>query len=154
MSVVAVDPAGNVSAPTAVTVLDRKLVLSNALSGPGSVQTVSGTGWMPGETVTVTLCSACQVVGTPTVDGNGRFSVTFTVPAGTPVGVHTVTGSGSVSSKGLGDVSVSFTVVVAAPAGGSVGGAASGLGGVVALLLVAGSAGVLVVRRRRDEVTL
>jgi hypothetical protein len=56
------------------------------------------TGFKPGEVVTVTLHSTPQTIGTFTADQNGTVTVSFTVPAGTPTGDHTLVYEGSMGT--------------------------------------------------------
>jgi hypothetical protein len=68
------------------------------------------TGFKPGEVVTVTLHSTPQTMGTFTADQNGTVTVSFTVPAGTPTGNHTLVYEGSMGTY----FQESFTVTTAA----------------------------------------
>lgn len=60
----------------------------------GKTMTVTGSGYMPGSTVTVLIYSAPQVLTTTVADSAGNFSVTVTVPAGLAPGAHTLVASG------------------------------------------------------------
>ncbi|MEJ7764970.1 MAG: Ig-like domain-containing protein [Acidimicrobiales bacterium] len=60
---------------------------------PGDEITVSGSGFMPGSTVTVTLSDG-TVLGTAVVDENGNFTGVFRIPAGTEAGVFEVFATG------------------------------------------------------------
>ncbi|MGY1735477.1 hypothetical protein [Geodermatophilus sp. SYSU D00684] len=62
---------------------------------PGRTVVKILTGFEPGEVVTVTLHSTPQTVGRFTADASGTVRVEFTVPAGTPVGDHTLVYEGS-----------------------------------------------------------
>ncbi|MGY1681473.1 hypothetical protein [Geodermatophilus sp. SYSU D01176] len=68
------------------------------------------TGFKPGEVVTVTLHSTPQTVGTFTADGTGTVTASFTVPAGTPTGDHTLVYEGNMGTY----FQESFTVTAAA----------------------------------------
>jgi hypothetical protein len=70
--------------------------------------TVSGVGFMPGNTLTVTYDNVTET--TTTVDSDGTFSVTFPAPASVK-GAHTVTASDNVSS-----IPLTFVMESTAPA--------------------------------------
>jgi len=74
----------------------------------GATQTVRGTGFIPGERVTISLCtpSCSQVASVMRVNSTGTFSSSFPIPRSTPAGTQTVTLTGTQS----GSVSVSFEV--------------------------------------------
>lgn len=79
----------------------------------GGSQTVLGKGFSPGESVAIVLRSDPTPVGTVVADADGGVRHTFTVPANTAPGLHTVTLTGALS----GAVSAEFSVV--APAAGA-----------------------------------
>ena len=60
----------------------------------GKTMVVSGTGYLPGSTVTVLIYSSPQVLTTVVADASGNFTVTVTVPAGLTAGQHTLVASG------------------------------------------------------------
>ena len=66
----------------------------------GSV-TVSGTGYAPGTAVDVWLFSDPALLGSPLTDANGAFSGSFELPAGTPLGQHTLVLEGNEQSGEL-----------------------------------------------------
>ena len=68
------------------------------------------TGFKPGEVVTVTLHSTPQTMGTFTADRNGTVTISFTVPAGTPTGDHSLVYEGSMGTY----FQESFSVTAAA----------------------------------------
>ncbi|MFJ6653452.1 NPCBM/NEW2 domain-containing protein [Microbacterium sp. NPDC091313] len=124
------------------------LSVSSATVRAGQTQTVTGTGFAAGASYSATLYSDPVALGAVTADAAGRFVLTFTVPAGTDAGTHSV-----VVSSSAGEVArVSFAVTAAAGSGGL---AATGMDGsiwlpvsAVALALVLLGA-LAVVRRRR-----
>ncbi|MCL2317206.1 MAG: hypothetical protein FWC46_09015, partial [Actinomycetia bacterium] len=68
---------------------------ATAAAGAGTVAqgaqaSVTGTGFLPGEDVTATMYSDPYTIGTQPADSNGEVTFTWTVPAGTPAGAHTV----------------------------------------------------------------
>ncbi|GAA4604952.1 hypothetical protein BJY16_005198 [Actinoplanes octamycinicus] len=66
---------------------------------PGGTVTIKGKGYAPFSTVTVTLYSDPLELGTATADAAGEISLTVTIPAGVPVGTHSIVASG-VDSNG------------------------------------------------------
>jgi hypothetical protein len=60
----------------------------------GQEQSVTGSGFVPGERVAVEMASDPVDLGTVTADAAGTIALTFTVPAATPPGTHTVTATG------------------------------------------------------------
>lgn len=66
-------------------------VSASTVSAGGST-TVSGTGWQPNSTVSCTLSPGSVSLGSATVDGNGAFSKTVTIPTGTSAGEYTIVG--------------------------------------------------------------
>lgn len=75
---------------------ERMIAASDTTPCPGGTTTITGTGFEPGSTVTLTLDDTTEL-GTPTVDENGEFAVEVTVPETTATGQHTV------KATGLGD---------------------------------------------------
>jgi hypothetical protein len=71
-----------------------KINLSQTTGNVGSKVTVSGSGFTPNATVTVTYASEPVVVATTTAAATGEFSASFTVPK-SKYGQHTVTASDS-----------------------------------------------------------
>lgn len=80
----------------------------------GSTQTVVGTGFLPGDrvTVTITLADGSTIVLTAVADANGSFTLTFTVPD--DLGLATLVAVGERS----GTASTTMTVVSGGIAGG------------------------------------
>jgi len=64
--------------------------LSQTTGNIGSQITISGTGFIPNATVTITYTSEPVVLATTTTDSSGAFSVTVTIPPSTG-GQHTIT---------------------------------------------------------------
>lgn len=130
----------------------------------GGAVTVAGEGCAPGAEVTITMTEAAaqkavgDVVFTTTViaDENGNFSVTFNIPAGTPVGTYEVVaecGNGEVYSAFI-DV-VDATTPTTTPGGGSTtpivrtGSDLNGLGLAGAGLITVGGIILIATRTRR-----
>ena len=119
VSVVAEDPAGNVSPAATVTINRPTVVLDESSVMAGGTLVVSGSGWVSGESVAVTVRSVPLDLGTVTARDDGRIpDVAFTVPEDFEPGAHSVTLVGSLS----GSVEATFTVEAApepqAPQGG------------------------------------
>jgi len=72
---------------------DATISQTTTEAAPGYVGmslTITGTGFMPNATVTVSYASDSVALATVTTDGNGAFSVTVTIPSSTG-GNHTIT---------------------------------------------------------------
>jgi len=70
------------------------------VTASGRVYTVTGSGFAPGELVTATMFSDPYVIGTKPADAQGNVTFTWTLPAGTAAGTHTVVLSGQQSGSG------------------------------------------------------
>jgi hypothetical protein len=133
--------------------------VSNQSPTAGGTITFSGSGFLPGETIAITLDNGTTF---PSVVANasGAFSTTITLSAGLS-GTHTLTATGTTSGR-----TSSTTIQVAAasanagvvpntgvtPSSGGLaftGAAVVGIGALGALLLVGGAAMVLASRRRK-----
>ena len=66
----------------------------------GQSVTVSGSGFAPGATVTITFQSPRVVVGTVTADGKGHFTATVVLPADAPPGKHDLQAAGPANVAG------------------------------------------------------
>jgi hypothetical protein len=76
----------------------------------GDEVTVSGTGFLASQTVTITYLSVPITVATTTTDANGAFSATFEVPA-SEGGNHTIT-----ATDGTNTITSTFTMESTPPA--------------------------------------
>ncbi|GAA3452178.1 fibronectin type III domain-containing protein [Dactylosporangium matsuzakiense] len=81
----------------------------------GKRLTISGTGFAPYSTVTITVYSAPAVLTTVTADANGAFSVPVTVPADLPVGEHSFVALGTDPGGAVHALKLALTVAAAAP---------------------------------------
>jgi translation initiation factor IF-1 len=90
------DAAGNVTRVEWRIGLPRVEVAASSLR-PGESQTATGVNFQPGEQVTAVMRSAPVTVGTSSADADGRVEFTWTVPADTEAGVHTVELTGPLS---------------------------------------------------------
>ena len=109
---------------------------------------VSGTGYLPGSTVTVLIYSSPQVLTTVVADPSGNFTVTVTVPAGLAAGQHTLVASGVDTLGNDRFTTLAVTVSAAGTASLAYTGADVGLPAIGGLAAVALGAGLIVVRRR------
>ena len=64
----------------------------------GSAVTLRGGGFAPGATVTMTIESTPQTLGTTVAGATGAFSATVTIPADISAGQHTLKASGATST--------------------------------------------------------
>jgi hypothetical protein len=111
------DAAGN-SSKVAFTVEETIIPAVNiskttSQASPGYVGmdiTISGTGFKPKATVTVTYASTPVVVDTVTSDANGAFTSTFKIPKSSP-GEHTIT-----ATDGTNSLHVAFFMEATPPA--------------------------------------
>ena len=87
------------TASTTTTSAPAPLQSSNGSSPveAGSTITVTGSGFLSGETVDFGLFSVRIDLGTATADPNGDVSKTVTIPPGTATGTHTITATGETS---------------------------------------------------------
>jgi LPXTG-motif cell wall-anchored protein len=115
----------------------------------GQTVTVDGTGFEPGEAVTVTLHSTTVVLGTVTAGADGSVSYVLTVPASLEAGAHTVVLAGSTTS-----VAVAFQVADTADTADPsdelphTGAGSTGTLGLFALSAIVAGAGALIIARR------
>ncbi|MCW2529140.1 MAG: putative rane protein [Pseudonocardiales bacterium] len=103
-----------ISTPTPTTTAPAPGPTAGAALGtltPGSTQTVTGTGFTPGEIVQATLHSDPIDLGTFTADSDGTVVVQFAVPVDLAVGAHDVTLIGLTSA---GQAVAAFTVAALA----------------------------------------
>src|SRR5919202_1474394 len=83
--------------PTATPQAGPALQLSSSSGLPGSTVTANGSGFRPGETVTLSFNG--PTVGTETADTNGKVVFTFTAPATLGPGKYGVTATGQTSNS-------------------------------------------------------
>lgn len=127
-------------APQALT-----LALSDTTVTRGQTITASVTGFAGGSTVTLSILSVEQQLGTFVVSAGGTGSRNITIPSNISLGAHTIFARGTASNGTAGSVSRAVTVV-AVSTGGVGGGGLARTGAVVVpaalvgLGLVAGGA--------------
>jgi hypothetical protein len=97
------------------------LSVSTSAALPGEPVILSGSGYAPGTTITITFESTPRVVGVVRADGSGRFTAEVVIPPDATPGMHTLraTGSGDDGSTRV----ISAAIMVMAPAGAASGGA-------------------------------
>lgn len=86
------------------------ITLAPTRGDPGSPTTVSGVGYLSGETVNLTFDGAA--LASATADSNGTFAESVTIPTTAPLGAHTVSATGATSSR---QASATFTAIVTWP---------------------------------------
>jgi LPXTG-motif cell wall-anchored protein len=139
-------PAGAQYPPDAPSVGTPSSAIAN-----GSTTTVSGSGWLAGSTVSLTIASTPQSLGTATVADDGTFSREVTIPCVEP-GDHTITASGTAANGGARSTATTISVTGACDATGSLPRTGSDSGSLltlVAVLLIAGAVLVVATTRRR-----
>lgn len=112
-----VDAAGSstTSVPTTPTTKAPSvppLVVKSSSVDQGAVVQVSGSGFVPGTTITITLHSVSVVVGTAIADAEGRFSTTVLVPADVPPGPHHLEATGAAQSGGQATLTAQVSVML------------------------------------------
>jgi hypothetical protein len=122
---------------------------SSSTVAPGGTVTISGSGFAPGQTVTLTLHTLPYTFPeSPTVQSDGTWSATVTIPSDTPTGTHTITATDPAGDS----ASFTITVTAAAPSGGggisTTGVAVIGIASIGAVLLIGGMVMLLAGRRR------
>ncbi len=150
--------ASTASAAPAYPPVAPTITLSSTVVAPGGAVTVRGTGFTPGESVSVDIHSDAVHLATVTADADGVATADVTIPSGFS-GHHTITMTGL--SSGL-VLSIGIDIQSGA-AGGSATGSSSGGGlaftgfdlpvvtGAAAGLLILGGLFVMVGRRRRSS---
>jgi hypothetical protein len=109
ISVTSADPSGNVSNPAVETTTSRHLAIGVTVPvvHRGEIQESTGTGFLPGESVSATMFSTPLDVGVAPANETGVVTFTWTIPADTPLGMHTIVLTGAQS----GAVSATFEVI-------------------------------------------
>jgi len=124
---------------------------SSSVANGGST-TVSGTGWEPGATISLTIASTPQSLGTASVQSDGTFSKDVTLPC-VDSGTHTISASGTSSSGTANTASTTITVTGSCnPGSGTLPHTGSDAGPVLTLaagLVLLGAVLVIVLSRRR-----
>lgn len=114
----------------------------------GSAVTLGGGGFAPGATVTVTIESTPQTLGTTVARATGDFSATVTIPADVSAGQHTLKASGATSTGAV--LVLSQRVTVATRPSSELPATGSSIASVLLIAsaaLVVGGGGLIVVRR-------
>jgi len=142
----------SVAAPAFAYGPNAATVTSNTSSiGSGGSLTVTGSNFVPGETITLDLHSTPVMLDTTAADGTGAFTATVTIPSDAPPGAHTIvaTGaSGDAASTAITLVS-SISTTGATPALAFTGADIAAVSAVGAVALALGGMLVLTGRGRR-----
>lgn len=119
----------------------RQPTLSVSTQTPvaGGHLTVTGTGFVNGTPVTVTLHSAVVTLGSATPDASGNFSLSVTLPSNV-TGTHTIVASGPAAND---TASVTITIGTGSGTGGPTSGSGGGLSATGVAVISIGSVGVL-----------
>ncbi len=107
---IAGEPVREGSTPTVGTVLDTP----KAATAPAQQMELVAKGFQPGETVAFYLHSEPMFLGTAVADANGVARLMATIPAGAPVGTHTVIATGGTTGRWA-TLSVTLAVPVETP---------------------------------------
>lgn len=114
----------------------------------GSSVTVSGGGFAPGATVTVTIEPTPETLGTTVAGATGEFTTTVTIPADISAGQHTLKASGATASGSV--LVLAQQVTVATQPSSELPATGSSIASVLLIAsaaLVVGGGAVMVVRR-------
>jgi len=125
----------------------------------GGSTKVFGYGFAPGASLQAFLCSTPVPLGTVVADSAGNVEATLGIPAGTPLGVHTIAVVGAAAAGGS---QVAYAAIEVTAAGAVAGGAITGnlpttgsdpgmYVGIGAGLVLLGSAAVFGARRRQQS---
>lgn len=125
---------------------------STSSTSPGGSLTVTGSGFCPTCTITLTIHSTPVTLGTTTSDANGNFSTSVSIPSDTAPGNHTIVATdpdGDTASTAI-LVAGSVGPTVAASSGLAFTGAdISAVSAIGAIALALGGMLILTSRRRR-----
>ncbi len=145
-------PVPAIAPPASVPESDGPLTAPpGAASGvaKGETITITGTGYKPNSVVTILIYSEPQVLTAVMTDGTGSFTVEVTVPAGLPVGQHTLVAAGVDPSGAMRYMTLPVTVTeggaTLAYTGADI--ALPAFGGLAALAL---GGGLMFAARRRE----
>jgi LPXTG-motif cell wall-anchored protein len=122
-------------------------------STQGDTLTLSGGGFAPGATVTITIESTPRLLRTVATDGSGSFQTTVVVPADMPPGAHTLKASGASPSGGLIVLAKALQIGASDAVPLPSTGAQISVSVVIGAGLVAVGLAVLLARRRRRRIT-
>lgn len=132
------------------TVVPRDSSIDSFVAYVGGSVSVSGQGFLPGSEVDVWLFSDPVFLGTVTVGADGSFSGKLPLPAGVPVGNHTLQANGLTADRETMTAQMGLRVAAEVPARLASTGADVPVAAVPALLII-GLAMVLVARRNRHQ---
>ena len=132
------------------------LFVSDPTVTPGQAIQISGSGFVPGASVALTLESTQISLGTTAANGAGAIDTTVTIPTSTAPGTHTLKATGAAAGGGTLVLSATITVVGGAGAPGAAGrgflaftgGQVLVAGAIATGLLALGAASLMASRRR------
>ena len=136
------------------------LQLSTSVATPGSTIGVTGEGWAPGTTETISIMSSPVVLGTAVANGQGDFTTSDTIPLNASLGSHEIVATGPSEANPAQPLTLSANLTVVASTAAQPAAAATqpftGWDTRAPLLaslalVVAGSAAVLIARNRRHR---
>ena len=143
IQIVATDKNGTKSAPAIAQLVTLVIQFKYPTLSLGETQTVTGSGFAPGEAVHLTVESTPLDVGTQIADSQGVVVFTFDVPANFETGTHTATFTSKSGTKaGTFGVTSQQSLV-------STGGSVTTTVPLGLLVIVIAGAALLVVARRR-----
>lgn len=107
--VAATGAASGRSATAPLTVTSATLTLSSTSVAAGETVTLAGAGFMPGETVDITMTTwpahvGNNALGAATADSTGAFTITVTIPLSQTAGGYLVQAGGVTSGRSAGAV--------------------------------------------------
>ena len=110
VTVTAKTDQGDLSDPVSLTIQSLGIEIADQVRHRLDYQTVTGFNFNPGERIHLTVASKLLDIGYADADDSGQVAITFRIPAGFDLGVHTAklagefSGSASASFEVLGDL--------------------------------------------------
>jgi hypothetical protein len=89
--------------------------LNAAVQPDGRTLTITGSSFTPSATLTLSIASTPQTLGTVTTSPTGTFSQSFTVPCSVDAGAHTITATGPNGASASASVTLGPCAVVLQP---------------------------------------
>jgi len=151
VTLVAKDPAGNVSDPSDLIIRPIRVEVAYPIRDGGETQVATAYNFNPYEEVCLTMASPLVEIECKDADANGVATFTYTVPMGTPVGsTQVVTATAKLSGQTSAHFLIATPQAVVIKTGGSVA-HPEPLRGLVIVLIVAGATlGVRTIRRDKE----
>jgi hypothetical protein len=102
------DTAGNLAVESIfIYRLNPTISLDITEGSRGTALTATGSGWLPGDTIIISLGDSANIVTKANVDTEGNFIAAFTVPANAVIGEQKVI---AITANGSWQAEASFTV--------------------------------------------